>query len=205
MFNVPLPDRLTKNTALQFTEKETITNRSSIKLTEEETSILKFGLNFAIGPKFIRKTDVFVTFDLIHRALKTDLRNNADAGKLKTEISQLANCYVSDYKPSKVTLHRHKVLNNLRKKKYIVIVKPDKGTGVVILDRKDYSKMIMDILSDTSKFQKLNNDPTIKREGSLQRFLLKLKKKGQFSKEEYAKKLSDWFYYCQNLRLTENA
>ena len=178
---------ITTNATLPFTEKEVITNRSSIQLTKEESNILKFGLNFAVGPKFIRKTDVFVTFDLIHRALKTDLKNNADAGKLKTEISQLAHCYVSDYKPSKVTLHRHKVLSNLKKKKHIVIVKPDKGSGVVILDRQDYSKMILDILSDSSKFQKLNHDPTVKREGSLQRFLLKLKKKGQFSKEEYEK------------------
>ena len=62
------------------------------------------------------------------------------------------------------------VLRNLRKNKDIVITKRDKGNGVVILDRKVYNKPLEEILSDTCKFEKLNEDPTLKREASLQRF-----------------------------------
>ena len=40
------------------------------------------------------------------------------------------------------------------------------------------------IISDTSKFEKLNEDPTLKREASLQRFLLKLKQKNFFNEIE---------------------
>ena len=65
----------------------------------------------------------------------------------------------------------------LEKNKDIVITKPDKGNGVVILDRKLYNNTIEEIISDTSKFEKLNEDPTLKREASLQRFLRKLKQK----------------------------
>ena len=54
--------------------------------------------------------------------------------------------------------------------KDIVITKPDKGNGVVILDRKLYNNAIEEIMSDSSKFEKLNEDPTLKREASLQRF-----------------------------------
>ena len=36
---------------------------------------------------------------------------------------------------------------------------------------------IKEIISDTSKFEKLNEYPTLKREASLQRFLCKLKQK----------------------------
>ena len=46
-----------------------------------------------------------------------------------------------------------------------------------MLDRKIYNNAIEEIISDTSKFKKLNEDPTLKREASLQRFLCKLKKK----------------------------
>ena len=46
-------------------------------------------------------------------------------------------------------------------------MKPDKGNGVVILDRKLYDNAIH-IMSDTFKFEKLNEDPTLKREASLQ-------------------------------------
>ena len=43
------------------------------------------------------------------------------------------------------------------------------------------------IISDTSKFEKLNEDPTLKREASLQRFLCKLKQKSFFNDNEYDK------------------
>ena len=57
------------------------------------------------------------------------------------------------------------------------MTKPDKGNGVVILDRKLYNNAIQEIISDTSKFEKLNEDPNVKREASIQRFLRKLKHK----------------------------
>ena len=65
----------------------------------------------------------------------------------------------------------------LGKNKDIVITKPNKGNGDVILDRKLYHNVIQEMISDASKFEKLNEDPTLKREDSLQRFLRKLKKK----------------------------
>ena len=69
----------------------------------------------------------------------------------------------------------------------IAITKPDKGNGVVILDRKLYDNAIQEIISGTSKFEKLNEDPTLKRGASLQRFLRKLKQKNFFNEIEYDK------------------
>ena len=42
-------------------------------------------------------------------------------------------------------------------KKDIVIIKPHKGNGVVILNRKLYNNAIEEIISDTSNFEKLND------------------------------------------------
>ena len=84
-------------------------------------------------------------------------------------------------------LRQHCILGNLRNNKDIVITKPDKGNGVVILDRKLYNKAIEEIVSGTSKFEKLIEDPTLKREASLQRFLHKLKQKSLFNEIEYDK------------------
>ena len=67
-------------------------------------------------------------------------------------------------------LRQHRILRNLRKNKDIIITKLDKGNGVVILDRKLYDNTIQKIISDSSKFEKLNEDPTLKREASLQCF-----------------------------------
>ena len=63
-------------------------------------------------------------------------------------------------------------------------MKPDKGKGNAILDRKLYNNAIEKIISDTSKFEKLNEDPTLKRKASLERFLRKLKQKNFFNEIE---------------------
>ena len=51
-----------------------------------------------------------------------------------------------------------------------------------------YIKAILsDIISDTSKFKNLSADPTLLREGQLQRFLRNIKNKKIFKKEVYDK------------------
>ena len=82
---------------------------------------------------------------------------------------------------------QYRVLRNLRQNKDIVITKPDKGNWVVILDRNLYNNAIEEIISDISKFEKLNEDPNLKCEASLQRFLRKLKEKNFFNEIEYDK------------------
>ena len=55
-----------------------------------------------------------------------------------------------------------------------MIVKPDKGNGVVILDKDDYNKKMEAILEDETKFQRLDEDPvklTLQRENKVKRFL----------------------------------
>ena len=99
-------------------------------------------------------------------------------------LSYLANSYFYNYKPSPRILRQHRVLRNLRKNKDNVITKPDKGNGVLILDGRLYNNAIEEILLDTSKFEKLNKEPTLKRETSLQRFLRKLKEKKFFNEIE---------------------
>ena len=60
------------------------------------------------------------------------------------------------YKPSRETLRKHGILNNSRKMK-ILITRPDKGSGVVILDRETYDSGIKKLISDQ------NNLKTIKK------------------------------------------
>ena len=81
-------------------------------------------------------------------------------------------------------------LQELRKNADIVITKPDKGNGVVFLDRKDYVAKMM-ILLDRSKFERIGdvnaNDNTLLRKRALQAFLLRQQKAGHISEEEYAR------------------
>ena len=131
--------------------------------------------------------EIFTTFEKIHRSFLNNLKSEETKSQIKAHLSYLANSYFYNYKPSPRILRQHRVLRNLRKNKDIVITKPDKGNGVVILDRKLYNNAIEEIISDTSKFEKLNEDPTLKHKASLQHFLRKLKQKNLFNEIEYGK------------------
>ena len=83
----------------------------------------------------------------------------------------MAQSYAISFRPSSKDIKSHKILNQLRKNNDIVILKPDTGNDVVILNRKDYNEGILDIVNDADKFKELDNDHTMSREGKLQRFL----------------------------------
>ena len=178
---------LTKSLSLAFTTTETVHNLSSKLLTTDELEVLKYGLKHPIHPLQITKTNILTTFDFIHRAMTNDLKDKKHSGELKTKMSHLANSYVNAYKATKNSLKKYNILKRLRESKDIVILRPDKGCGTVILDREEYVKKIYVIINDTSKFKKLSSDPTILREGQLQRFLRTLKNKGFFTDESYDK------------------
>ena len=67
-------------------------------------------------------------------------------------------------------------LIGLRKNNHILIIKPDKGSGLIILNKFDYMDKTNQILNDESKFQCLGltelNDNTVKIEAKLQKRLL---------------------------------
>ena len=102
-------------------------------------------------------------------------------------MSHLQYSYVNAYKPTKNSLKKRKILKTWRENKNIVILRPDKACGSVILDREKYVKKIYTIINDISKFKKLPSDPIILREGQLQRFLRTLKNKDFFRDESYDK------------------
>ena len=128
------------------------------------------GLYFSIQPDNILKSEIFITFENIHRSFLNNLRSEESKHQIKAHLLYLANSLLYSYKPSPRILRQHRVLQNLRKNKDIVITKPNTGNGVAILDRKLYNSEIEEIISDTSKFGKLSDNPILKREDSLQRF-----------------------------------
>ena len=74
-----------------------------------------------------------------------------------------------------------KCLRDLSKNKDIVIMKPDKGVGVVILNSTDYKRKMYDILNDKTKFTKCSNDISAKREVTLNNLLCKILKNGNLT------------------------
>ena len=58
------------------------------------------------------------------------------------------------------------VLNNLLKD--VILLKPDKGNEIVLVNCLDYKNSVKQIFSDRTKFRKINEDPTFRRLSSLQ-------------------------------------
>ena len=75
----------------------------------------------------------------------------------------------------------------IRTRKDIVIVRPDKGSGVVILDRDIYDRKLLEIINDSTKFKNLKDNPTLNGKGQSQRFLRKIKDKNFFDENAYKK------------------
>ena len=130
---------------------------------------LKQGYNFQSDQIKIGKFEIFTTFQKIHCSFFYNIKSMETKSQMKVHLSHVANCYFYNYKPPRI-VPQHRVLWNYRKNKAIVITKPDKGNGVFILDWKLYSNATEKIISNTSKFEKLTEDPTLKRKASLQRF-----------------------------------
>ena len=115
-----------------------------------------------------------------------------DKDFVKTRLKNIALSGLRNYNAPQCvfTPEEFKILKNLKNDNSIFVMKPDKGNGVVILNRYDYySKMEM-ILDETSKFKLLEQDPvqmTFKRENKVRRFLSKLKVDNVINDELYNK------------------
>ena len=102
---------------------------------------------------------------MIHQFLRSELSSNQFENALKTDISYLANNYISNYGPSLNTLKKEKLLEKLRRNKDIVVIGLDKGNGVGVMDRVIYNQKMYALLGNKNKFKKLSKDTTKLREG----------------------------------------
>ena len=80
-------------------------------------------------------------------------------------------------------------IKSLKQREEIIISRPDKGEGVVVMDRMEYQANMSEILEDTSKFQCIGDaelfDKTLQQERALQAYLLRAKKGNKIRKDVY--------------------
>ena len=80
-----------------FTANETITNLTQYELSQEESDK-------------IQKSEIFTTFEKIHRSFLNNLKSEETKRQIKAHLSYLANSYFHNYKPSPRILREHRVL-----------------------------------------------------------------------------------------------
>ena len=110
--------------------------------------------------------------------MKSKAKDEESYNRLKNELVHMAQCYVSSYRPTPADLKNHRILKTIRNNTNIIVLRPDKGNGVVIMDRIIYKNSCLNIINDQNRFKLLSDDPTLSREAKLQRLLRKLKKQG---------------------------
>ena len=77
---------------------------------------------------------------------------------LKETLSEIAYSSYFNFNMSHKSLiniprEQHKALIGLSKNKEIIVTGPDKGSGVVIMNKADYIKKMEEILGDSTKFK----------------------------------------------------
>jgi hypothetical protein len=166
-----------------------ITNISKRILTEDEIDLLEKGLNFVFPSKkfdelsFISNIETYFVNLLGHCTDKKDydvkdedeqISYNLTPDQLRYANKLRSICNQFRSKTDKV-INKHKfeilkfekIMKNLSKDKSIKIIKPDKGKGIVIIDKIDYDNKMIDILKDNNIFKISEVDETLINEDRL--------------------------------------
>ena len=172
--------------------EKVVINLSSRKLTKIEKEALSLGLSFAL-PKFnLNFIQHFFNFEKLLVCLKK-IPCSLDWNNIVHNIASLAHNSYNDFPKYKFGFPKVPTsiliaLKSLKSDKSIVITRPDKGRGTVILDKLDYIKKIEQILLDNSKFKSISEDVfkfITRLEDRLARLLRKLLKFKVINKETF--------------------
>ena len=172
-----------------------IFNYSHRVLSSHEKSVLALGLKFALP---ISRPDFYTHFlsceKFFDRLKDLDMRVPPGGNQPSFKHSYKHLClsgfysFKRSFKDFRFSKEEWGALKSLKDDKSICIMKPDKGNGIVLLNRVDYVQKMDSILRDTDKFLGIKGDlyPLIlKNEDKLNRFLRQLKEKGSIGDRVY--------------------
>ena len=87
-----------------------------------------------------------------------------------------------DFKNFRVDQRRIKVLRSFKER--CMVLKPDKGQGIVVVNKKYYYDSLDQLFIDPTKFEILNEDPTLSNLSTIQRYLNTLELRSEITKDE---------------------
>ena len=161
-----------------------IFNFSNKILSKAEKEVLGLGLEFGLKPDKVNAISFFRNFEnLCHRIKDCHIHDNFRVDNILNRISVIAQ---NSYRNFSSFVNNNKMYNSerigilkkLKENDELVITRPDKGRGVVILNKDDYNAKVDNILSDSSKFKLIKTElatQILKLEDKLNRLLRKVK------------------------------
>ena len=181
-----LMDEKAKLEGTRSNPNKTIWNFSSHDLTNDEYETLKYGLRHGIAMQ-PAEDEILASAEAVWNQIAT--KNLCKDGmsyqrKAKNHLRAMAF--------NLINIEEQQIFKDKRKKKTIrdlkekvVLLTPDKGNGVVIMNIDDYKQSMHDLFSDRTKFRTLAEDPTNPRFSSLQQYLRTLKNRKEITEEEF--------------------
>ncbi|CAH8432023.1 unnamed protein product [Dicrocoelium dendriticum] len=165
-------------------------NLSSVHLDRLQLQALSLGLKFSHPQNKYNRVEIETQFEHLFKQTN-DLVANSDM-----ELEQFKSTLVNvSFQYQRQPIEHHRLLTKahldalreLQKNEDLIITKPDKGSGTVLMDRADYIKKMKMILSDTSRFVRCEQqkDKTECVENQLIKCLKSLVNDGAITKETY--------------------
>ena len=155
-------------------------------LSNEECQVLRYGLNHGITTS-LKESDILASAESVCNQMP---RNNIckelhyHVERAKNSLQALAfNLIDFDNKQVYKDKRKLEIIKNLRKE--LVILKPGKGNGAVLVRTIDYYGAVENLFSNPSKFKQIYNYPTPTHLTSLQRHLKELNKRGELPDAVY--------------------
>ena len=171
--------------------KDVIFNLSSYILSQREQFLLSLGLDFGLPNFRLSVPKYFLEFEKFFSAVK-NLPFHINLESARQIIQSIAHKSYGKYKyPTWFPFFRKHDLDILKKlsnRKDLVICKPDKGRGVVIMNKTDYLDKMNIILRDNAKFREIGvpNATTIfKLEDKINRNIKQWKDNGLITQSTY--------------------
>ena len=132
---------------------------SSFKPSELESLISAHRLDFCVPFHMPDREKVFADIKVLYSQL-AKLKPSSDlaSSDFKAKLNSLAHTFSGmsvAFDNSRWGDHHRRVIKSLRNDNNLVIFKPDKGAGVVLLDHDDYINKMLLILNDNTKLIKL--------------------------------------------------
>ena len=160
-------------------------NFSSVILDKLLLEALSLGPKFCIPRKKSDQLEVETQFEMFFdQTRQLCPTSDANLEQFKTDLVNISYHYRRSFSSHKspLTPQHLQALKDLRNRNDILLSRPDKGSGIVILNKTDYIDKMDTILADESKFLKTNEkDCTKKVEAELTNCLKRLRDNGHIS------------------------
>ena len=136
-------------------------NLSDHCVTPEEKEFLNLGLNYHLQPKYDKlhkQTELEVLYSNLVELEKT--KKISIHPRIVDQLAAESTKHRNTHYRSSITPQLRDAAKNLKENPNLVIRKADKSSVYVLLNKQDYLDKLNLILADTTKFHRINKDPT---------------------------------------------